>query len=57
MKYYSVPVVLFVMLVSLPNTLLARDCEQREKSIHEKMRQQEKRGLPPIISPPLFFKR
>ncbi len=39
MKYYSVPVVLFVMLVSLPKALLAEDYEQREKRIHEEVRQ------------------
>lgn len=39
MKYCSLPVILFVILASLPNTLLAEDYEQREKRIHEEVRQ------------------
>lgn len=39
MIYCSLPVILFVILASLPNTLLAEDYEQREKRIHEEVRQ------------------
>ena len=39
MKYCSLPVILFVILASIPNTLLAEDYEQREKRIHEEVRQ------------------
>ncbi len=39
MKYYSFTVVLFLILVSLSGTLLAEDYEQREKRIHEEVRQ------------------
>jgi len=39
MKYYSFPVVLFLILVSLSDILLAEDYEQREKRIHEEVRQ------------------
>lgn len=38
MKYYSIVAVLFVMLVSLSNTVLAEDYELREAHRHEEVR-------------------